>query len=179
MAEDPQEIPDDDDHIESTTNFNDLEPGYVPMYENGEPSFIPSQNYVDFSWGSETANPTTPTSANPTTPTSNPELIPPKKKAKPTKEGALHDTMATHLAKSNKVLEKIADRLGYEKELSAKRTGVMNELLKLHLDMDDMFIVNEIICEAEQRVETFYGLSDELKHPWVMRVLEGKLYGNK
>lgn len=49
--------------------------------------------------------------------------------------------------------------------------------MKLDLDMDDRFVLNEKICLAEERVDTFYGLPDEVKQAWVMRVLEGKIYG--
>lgn len=41
IVEDPQEIPDKDDHV-ANHNLNDIETGYIPRYENGEPSFIPS-----------------------------------------------------------------------------------------------------------------------------------------
>ncbi|KAH7840814.1 hypothetical protein Vadar_021941 [Vaccinium darrowii] len=178
IAEDPQEVPDPDDDYFQTPNLNDIdvEVGYIPRFENGEPSFIPSHVFVDQSCGSETANPTNP--PNPTTPTSNAGPKPPKKKAKPNKEAALHEAMGTYMAKSNEVLEKIAGGVCYEKDLSVKRAGVVMELLKLKLDMDDMFVVNEKICETEQRVETFYALPDGLRLPWVMRVLEGKLYSN-
>ncbi|KAH7840644.1 hypothetical protein Vadar_019644 [Vaccinium darrowii] len=177
IAEDPQEIPDEDDHVE-THNLIDIETGYIPRYENGEPSFIPSQCFVDLSCGSETANPNIPNPTTPTsaTPTSNAGLKPPKKKAKPSKEGALHEAMGSYMAKSNEVLEKIASGICHDKELSVLRSGVMDELLKLNLEMDDMFVANERICETEQRVETFYALPDHLKYPWVIRVLEGKLY---
>ncbi|KAH7858841.1 hypothetical protein Vadar_028618 [Vaccinium darrowii] len=178
IAEDPQEVPDPDDDYFQTPNLNDIdvEVGYIPRFENGEPSFIPSHVFVDQSCGSETANPANP--PNPTTPTSNAGPKPPKKKAKPNKEAALHEAMGTYMAKSNEVLEKIAGGVCYEKDLSVKRAGVVTELLKLKLDMDDMFVVNEKICETEQRVETFYALPDGLRLPWVMRVLEGKLYSN-
>ncbi|KAH7866594.1 hypothetical protein Vadar_022435 [Vaccinium darrowii] len=163
LAEDPQEVPDHDDDYFETPNLNDIdvEVGYIPRFENGEPSFIPSHVFVDQSCGSETANP-----PNLTTPTSNAGPKPPKKKAKPNKEAALHEAMGTYMAKSNEVLEKIAGGVCYEKDLSVKRAGVVTELLKLKLDMDDMFVVNEKICETEQRVETFYALPDGLRLPW-------------
>ncbi|XP_057495691.1 uncharacterized protein LOC130780692 [Actinidia eriantha] len=185
FAEDPNDIP-DDEHIH-TTNENPDSP-YIPRFENGEFVWSSGSSFVDLECGSETPNtnptrsgPTTPSNGNPTTPTSafpNAGQKPPKKKAKvTTKEASLHEAMETYMKASNVVLEKIADGVGYDKELSARRTGVFNELMKLDLDMDDRFVLNEKICLAEKRVDTFYGLPDEVKQAWVMRVLEGKIYG--
>lgn len=133
---------------------------------------------MDLSCGLKTANPNIPNPTTPTsaTPTSNARLKPPKKKAKPSKERALHEAMGSYMAKSNDILEKIADGICHEKELSMKRSGVMDQLLKLNLETDNMFVANDRICETEQRLETFYALPEHLKYPWVMRVLEGKLY---
>ncbi|KAI8568890.1 hypothetical protein RHMOL_Rhmol02G0235600 [Rhododendron molle] len=74
-------------------------------------------------------------------------------------------------------MEKIADAIGYDKQLSSRRERVFDELLKLDMDEDDRYIVNAIIVHAEDRVHTFYGIPADRKQRWVELVLAGKFYG--
>ncbi|KAI8532103.1 hypothetical protein RHMOL_Rhmol11G0187200 [Rhododendron molle] len=68
-------------------------------------------------------------------------------------------------------MEKIADAIGYDKQLSSRREKVFEELLKLDMDEDDRYIVNAIIVQAKDRVDTFYGISADRKQRWVELVL--------
>ncbi|KAG5542406.1 hypothetical protein RHGRI_022069 [Rhododendron griersonianum] len=101
--------------------------------------------------------------------------MPPKKKAK--KEVAIPEALGNYLTQSATVMEKIADAIGYEKQLSSRRERVFDELLKLDMDEDDRYIANAIIVQAEDRVDTFYGIPAERKQRWVELVLAGKFYG--
>ncbi|KAF7133206.1 hypothetical protein RHSIM_Rhsim09G0193500 [Rhododendron simsii] len=101
--------------------------------------------------------------------------MPPKKKAK--KEVAIPEALGNYLTQSATVMEKIADAIGYEKQLSSRRERVFDELLKLDMDEDDRYIVNAIIVQAEDRVDTFYGIPAARKQRWVELVLAGKFYG--
>ncbi|KAF7146363.1 hypothetical protein RHSIM_Rhsim04G0142600 [Rhododendron simsii] len=78
------------------------------------------------------------------------------KKAK--KEVAIPEALGNYLTQSATVMEKIADVIGYDKQLSSRRERVFDELLKLDMDEDDRYIVNAIIVQAEVRVDTFYGI---------------------
>lgn len=71
----------------------------------------------------------------------------------------------------------IAKSIGYSKELSARRQNVPVELEKLDLTMIEKFKVGAIICQAEERVDIFYGIPDEQKQAWVEAALEGNIYG--
>ncbi|KAI8556518.1 hypothetical protein RHMOL_Rhmol05G0259400 [Rhododendron molle] len=101
--------------------------------------------------------------------------MPAKKKAK--KEVAMPEALGNYLTQSATVMEKIADAIGYDKQLSSRREKVFEELLKLDMDEDDRYIVNAIIVQAEDRVDTFYGIPAERKQRWVELVLAGKFYG--
>ncbi|KAI8551052.1 hypothetical protein RHMOL_Rhmol06G0154900 [Rhododendron molle] len=101
--------------------------------------------------------------------------IRPKKKAK--KEAAIHEQLGNFLSQSTVVFEKIADAVGYEKQLSSRRERVFDELLKLDMDEHDRYTVNAIIVQAEDRMDTFYGIPAERKQRWVELVLAGKFYG--
>ncbi|KAG5536315.1 hypothetical protein RHGRI_023930 [Rhododendron griersonianum] len=61
--------------------------------------------------------------------------MPPKKKAK--KEVAIPEALGNYLTQSATVMEKIADAIGYDKQLSSRRERVFDELLKLDMDEDD------------------------------------------
>ncbi|XP_058189326.1 uncharacterized protein LOC131306913 [Rhododendron vialii] len=91
--------------------------------------------------------------------------MPPKKKAK--KEAAIPEALGNYLSQSATVMEKIADAIGYDKQLSSRRERVFDELLKLDMDEDDRYIVNAIIVQAEDRVDTFYGIPANRKQRWV------------
>ncbi|KAG5561873.1 hypothetical protein RHGRI_004794 [Rhododendron griersonianum] len=91
--------------------------------------------------------------------------MPPKKKAK--KEVAIPEALGNYLTQSATVMEKIADAIGYDKQLSSRKERVFDKLLKLDMDEDDRYIVNAIIVQAEDRVDTFYGIPTERKQRWV------------
>ncbi|KAI8538775.1 hypothetical protein RHMOL_Rhmol09G0130000 [Rhododendron molle] len=100
--------------------------------------------------------------------------MPPKKKAKT--EVAIPEALGNYLTQSATVMEKIADAIGYDKQLSSRREKVFDEVLKLDMDEDDRYIVNAIIVQAEDRVDTFYGIPADSKQRWVELVLAGKFY---
>ncbi|KAG5549473.1 hypothetical protein RHGRI_014719 [Rhododendron griersonianum] len=179
----PDEIPNMDEYLEEC---------YTPRYANGEAIWT-SDTFVELSYGSIIANPTTPISnanahananpnaranANPNA-RANPNAcvnanvvpMPPKKKAK--KEATIPEVLGNYLSQSAMVMEKITDVIGYDKQLSFRRERVFDELLKLDMDGDDRYIVNAIIVQAEDRVDTFYGISAESKHygPFVEDVI--------
>ncbi|KAI8539034.1 hypothetical protein RHMOL_Rhmol09G0150000 [Rhododendron molle] len=85
----------------------------------------------------------------------------PNKNAK--KEVAIPEVLGNYLTQSASVMEKIADAIGYDKQLSFRRERVFDELLKLDMDEDDRYIVNAIIVQAKDRVDTFYGIPAECK----------------
>ncbi|KAF7153494.1 hypothetical protein RHSIM_Rhsim01G0203500 [Rhododendron simsii] len=205
----PDEIPNMDEYFEEC---------YTPRFADGEAIWT-GDTFVEQSYGSTTANPTTPIN-NANTPTSisnanananatgrananarakanpnaranananaNPNVrakanampmpMPPKKKAK--KEVAIPEALGNYLSQSATVMDKIADAIGYDKQLSARRERVFDDLLKLDMDEDDRYIVNAIIVKEEDRVDTFYGIPADRKQRWVELVLAGKFYGN-
>ncbi|KAH7863302.1 hypothetical protein Vadar_015935 [Vaccinium darrowii] len=179
FAEDPAEIQDvdvDDDYEDEPVEVV-LPPMddnlYTPLFANGEPVFPSESAHTTFDQSQCSA------SANPTTPTSNAVPKPPKKKAKiDAREAAMHEALGNFCNQSNEVLVKLVDAVSFDKDLTARRTGVFNDLMKLDLDMDDRVIVNDKICSKDERVLQFYGIPDQVKQQWVMRILEGKLYGN-
>ncbi|KAI8563127.1 hypothetical protein RHMOL_Rhmol03G0088500 [Rhododendron molle] len=101
--------------------------------------------------------------------------MPPKKKAKA--EVVIPEALGNYLTQSATVMEKIADAIGYDKQLSSRREKVFDELLKLDMDEADRYIVNAIIVQAEDRADTFYGIPADRKQRWVELVLAGKFYG--
>ncbi|KAH7844907.1 hypothetical protein Vadar_032904 [Vaccinium darrowii] len=120
---------------------------YTPLFANGEPVFPSESGHTIFDQSQCSA------SANPTTPISNAVLKPPKKKAKvDAREAAMHEALGNFCNQSNEVLVKLVGAVSFDKDLAAQRTGVFNELMKLDLDMDDRFIVNDKICSKDERV---------------------------
>ncbi|KAI8539112.1 hypothetical protein RHMOL_Rhmol09G0155700 [Rhododendron molle] len=159
---------------------------YTPTFANGDTVFPRDTPFVDMSTSSGTptsnaipaaprTNANTPRS-NANTPTSN--VVPgrPKKKAKvDANEASMHVAMANLLGESNTAFNKIADAVGYEDRLSAKREKVFTELMKLNLEMIDRFALNTMIVSAEENVDTFYGIPENYKQAWVEAVLSGQI----
>ncbi|KAF7150926.1 hypothetical protein RHSIM_Rhsim02G0184400 [Rhododendron simsii] len=174
-------------HDEANIDLNDiLNECYLPTFANGDTVFSRETPFVDISTSSGTptsnagvaatrTNANTPrTNAN--APTCN--VVPgrPKKKAKvDASEASIHVAMENLLAQSNTAFNKIADVVGYEDRLSAKREKVFTELMKLDLEMIDRFALNTMIVSAEENVDTFYGIPENYKQAWVEAVLSGQI----
>ncbi|KAG5546007.1 hypothetical protein RHGRI_018244 [Rhododendron griersonianum] len=130
----------------------------------------------------EQSKPNTPRSnansqtSNANAPTTNVVQGRPKKKAKVDgNEAPISVAMENLLAQSNTAFNKIADAVGYEDRLSAKREKVFTELMKLDLEMIDRFALNTMIVSAEENVDTFYGIPENYKQAWVEAVLSGQI----
>ncbi|KAG5521096.1 hypothetical protein RHGRI_033602 [Rhododendron griersonianum] len=114
--------------------------------------------------------------SNANAPTTNVVQGRPKKKAKVDgNEAPISVAMENLLAQSNTAFNKIADAVGYEDRLSAKREKVFTELMKLDLEMIDRFALNTMIVSAEENVDTFYGIPENYKQAWVEAVLSGQI----
>ncbi|KAG5553902.1 hypothetical protein RHGRI_011686 [Rhododendron griersonianum] len=169
VAEDAAELDDVQADPVETINpvdlFNDC---YTPSFANGNPVF------VDMSPSSGTptsyAIPATPrTNAN--TPSTNVVPERPKKKAKvDAKEASIHDAIGNYMAQSSTAFLKIADSVGFEDRLFAKKEKVFGELEKLDLELFDMFDAHTIIVSAEENVDTFYGIPENYRQAWVEAV---------
>ncbi|KAI8530791.1 hypothetical protein RHMOL_Rhmol11G0086700 [Rhododendron molle] len=177
LAEDAAEVEEvvetyqNDANIEVDDMLNEC---YTPTFANGDTVFPRDTPFVDMSTSSGTptsnaipaaprTNANTPRS-NANTPTSN--VVPgrPKKKAKvDANEASMHVAIANLLGESNTAFNKIADAVGYEDRLSAKREKVFTELMKLDLEMIDRFALNTMIVSAEENVDTFYGIPENYK----------------
>ncbi|KAI8542478.1 hypothetical protein RHMOL_Rhmol08G0140800 [Rhododendron molle] len=189
LAEDAAEVEEvvetyqNDVNIEVDDMLNEC---YTPTFANGGTVFPRDTPFVDMSTSSGTltsnailaaprTNANTPRS-NANTPTSNVVSGRPKKKAKvDANEASIHVAMANLLGKSNTAFNKIADAVGYEDRLSAKREKVFTELMKLDLQMIDRFALNTMIVSAEENVDTFYGIPENYKQAWVEVVLSGQI----
>ncbi|KAG5534981.1 hypothetical protein RHGRI_022925 [Rhododendron griersonianum] len=100
----------------------------------------------------------------------------PKKKAKvDAKEASLHDAFGNFMEQSSSAFLKIADSVGYEDRLSAKKERVFAELEKLDLQLIDMFSAHAIIVSAEENVDMFYGIPENYRQAWVEAVLAGQI----
>ncbi|KAI8574108.1 hypothetical protein RHMOL_Rhmol01G0328800 [Rhododendron molle] len=196
MAEDAAEVEEvvetyqDEANIDLDDMFNEC---YTPTFPNSDTVFPRATPGVDISTSSGTptsnAIPTATTSnantarSNAKTPTSNANaptsnVVPgrPKKKAKvDTNEASIHVAVENILAQSNTAFNKIAEAVGYEGRLSAKREKVFTELMKLDLEMIDRFALNTMIVSAEENVDTFYGIPENYKQAWVEAVLSGQI----
>ncbi|KAF7136277.1 hypothetical protein RHSIM_Rhsim08G0085700 [Rhododendron simsii] len=150
--------------------FNDC---YTPSFANGDPAFVD----ISTSSGTPTsfAIPAT-QRTNATTPATNVVLERPKKKAKvDAKEASIHDAIGNYMAQSSTAFLKIADSVGFEDQLAAKKEKVFGELEKLELELLDMFAPHAIIVSAEENVDTFYGIPENYRQAWVEAVLAGKI----
>ncbi|KAI8538742.1 hypothetical protein RHMOL_Rhmol09G0127500 [Rhododendron molle] len=65
----------------------------------------------------------------------------------------------------------------YDKELSARRTMVKDELSKLDITLTEKFKLSAIIVQAEERVDDFYGTKAEERQAFVEAILAGEVYG--
>ncbi|KAI8531643.1 hypothetical protein RHMOL_Rhmol11G0152200 [Rhododendron molle] len=150
--------------------FNDC---YTPSFANGDPAFVD----ITISSGTPTsyAIPATPRS-NANTPTTNVGPERPKKNAKvDANEVSLHDAIGNYMAQSSMTFNKIAESVGFEDGLAAKKEKVFGELEKLDLELLDMFAAHAIIVLAEENVDTFYGIPENYRQAWVEAVLSGKI----
>ncbi|KAI8569468.1 hypothetical protein RHMOL_Rhmol02G0281800 [Rhododendron molle] len=189
LAEDAAEVEEvvetyqNDVNIEVDDMLNEC---YTPTFANGDTVFSRDTPFVDMSTSSGTptsnAIPAAPRTnantsrSNANTPTRN--VVPgrPKKKAKvDANEASIHVAMSNLLGESNTAFNKIADAVGYEDRLSAKREKVFNELMKLDLEMIDRFALNTMIISVEENVDTFYGIPENYKQAWVEAVLSGQI----
>ncbi|KAI8550097.1 hypothetical protein RHMOL_Rhmol06G0077900 [Rhododendron molle] len=196
MAEDAAKVEEvvetnqDEGNIDLDDMFNEC---YTPTFPNGDTVFPRATPGVDISTslGTPTSNaiPTATTSnantarsnantptTNASAPTSNVLTGRPKKKAKvDINEASIHVAVENILAQSNTAFNKIADAVGYEDRLSAKREKVFTELMKLDLEMIDRFALNTMIVSAEENVDTFYCIQENYKQVWVEAVLSGQI----
>ncbi|KAI8571429.1 hypothetical protein RHMOL_Rhmol01G0119600 [Rhododendron molle] len=170
MAEDAAEVEEvvetyqDEGNIDLDDMFNEC---YTPTFPNGDTVFPRATPGVDISTSSGTptsnaiptattsnantarSNANTPTT-NANAPTSNVVSGRPKKKAKvDTNEASIHVAVENILAQSNTAFNKIADAVGYEDRLSAKREKVFTELMKLDLEMIDSHAMNMVWTELD------------------------------
>ncbi|KAG5553689.1 hypothetical protein RHGRI_011550 [Rhododendron griersonianum] len=162
IAEDAAELDDVQAEPVETLNPDDLfDDYYTPSFANGTPTSF--------------ANPPTPRT-NVNSPAMNGVPERPKKKAKvDAKEASLHDAFGNFMEQSSSAFLKIADSVGYEDRLSAKKERVFAELEKLDLQLIDMFSAHAIIVSAEENVDTFYGIPENYRQAWVEAVLAGQI----
>ncbi|KAH7866469.1 hypothetical protein Vadar_020840 [Vaccinium darrowii] len=172
MAEGPAEIRDDGSeeeieqaiHDESFVGTNDC---YTPRFANGDFVFG-GGSFIDLSRGGSPA-------ANPNTPTSNQCQChhsqcfhcksPPAKKVKKmskaeAKQAALNDAFGSYMAESKEVMVKLVDAIGFEQRLSDRRGGVVCQLEKLNLDVDDMLTANAMTLASDKKVDDFYSVPE-------------------
>ncbi|KAG5544478.1 hypothetical protein RHGRI_017037 [Rhododendron griersonianum] len=155
VAEDAAELDDvPADPIETINPVDLFNDCYTPSFANGDPAF----------------------GSNANTPATNVGPERPKKKAKvDAKEASLHDAIGNYMAQSSTAFLKIADLVGFEDRLAAKKEKVFGELENLNLKLLDMFAAHAIIVSAEENVDTFYGIPENYKQAWVEAVLAGKI----
>ncbi|GAB2279241.1 hypothetical protein Dimus_013889 [Dionaea muscipula] len=162
----------------------------TPMGSTAEGSTPPSSTPM----GSTTEGSTPPVSSAPTgstrrtsLPTSSP-LAPTslanagaKKGKKRTRMGdevsSILGSMDNYLKGSLGYMDKLVDKMGFEKELSGRRLKVPEELEKLDLTLDAQFKLAAIICEKDERVDQFFGTRDDKKQAWVDAVLSDRVFG--
>ncbi|KAI8574848.1 hypothetical protein RHMOL_Rhmol01G0385600 [Rhododendron molle] len=130
--------------------------------------------------------PVTPT-PHPSLPTSTPRGSTPAanagvpNKRKRTRMGdaelSIHASMDSFFKSSCSYMDKMANSFGYDKELSARRTMVKDELSKLDITLTEKFKLSAIIVQAEERVDDFYGTKPEERQAFVEAILAGEVYG--
>ncbi|KAI8550052.1 hypothetical protein RHMOL_Rhmol06G0074300 [Rhododendron molle] len=168
---------------QSLPTFNDC---YIPQFGEEYGAF---QNDSPMS----PATPTTPTTPIPQTftphsslPTSTPQTSVPQPNAGGTKrkrtrmgdeELSMFASMKNWMDSSDGHMEKMVNCFGYDKELSARRTQVPDELSKLDITLLDKFKLGAVICQEEQRVDNFYGIKPEERQAYVEAILSGVVYG--
>ncbi|KAF7132410.1 hypothetical protein RHSIM_Rhsim09G0105200 [Rhododendron simsii] len=137
---------------------------YTPSLANGDPAFVD----ISTSAGIPRTNVNAPAM----------NVVPerPKKKGKvDAKEASIHDAFGNFMAQRSTTFLKIADSVGYEDRLSAKKERVFAELEKLDLQLIDMFFAHAIIVSAEENVDTFYGIPENYRQAWVEAILAGQI----
>ncbi|GAB2300070.1 hypothetical protein Dimus_034111 [Dionaea muscipula] len=92
-------------------------------------------------------------------------------------ESSILGSMDNFLKGSLGYMDKMVDKMGFEKELSGRRLKVPEELEKLDLTLDTQFKLAAIICEKDERVDQFFGTRDDKKQAWVDAVLSGPVFG--
>ncbi|KAI8560099.1 hypothetical protein RHMOL_Rhmol04G0229100 [Rhododendron molle] len=168
---------------QSLPTFNDC---YIPQFGEDYGAF---QNDLPMS----PATPTTPTTPIPPTftphsslPTSTPQTSVPQPNAGGTKrkrtrmrdeELSMFASMKNWMTSSNGHMEKMVNCFSYDKELSARRTQVPDELSKLDITLTEKFKLGAVICQEEQRVDNFYGIKPEERQAYVEAILSGVVYG--
>ncbi|KAI8558388.1 hypothetical protein RHMOL_Rhmol04G0088100 [Rhododendron molle] len=168
---------------QSLPTFNDC---YIPQFGEDYGAF---QNDSPMS----PATPTTPTTPIPQTftphsslPTSTPQTSVPHPnvggiKRKRTRMGdeelSMFASMKNWMTSSDGHMEKMVNCFGYDKELSARRTQVPDELSKLDITLTEKFKLGAVICQEEQRVDNFYGIKPEERQAYVEAILSGVVYG--
>ncbi|KAI8552347.1 hypothetical protein RHMOL_Rhmol06G0259600 [Rhododendron molle] len=168
---------------QSLPTFNDC---YIPQFGEDYGAF---QNDSPMS----PATPTTPTTPIPppftphsSLPTSTPQTSVPQPNAGGTKrkrtrmgdeELSMFASMKNWMISSNGHMKKMVNCFGYDKELSARRTQVPDELSKLDITLTEKFKLGVVICQEEQRVDNFYGIKPEERQAYVEAILSGIVYG--
>ncbi|KAI8539083.1 hypothetical protein RHMOL_Rhmol09G0153500 [Rhododendron molle] len=137
--------------------------------------------------------PTTPSTPQPFTPhaslpTSTPRGSMPAANAEAQKGGkrtrmgeaelSIYASMDNYLKSSNVHVEKLANSFGYDKELSARRTMVKEELSKLNITLAEKFKLSAVIVSHEERVDDFYGTKPEERQALVEAILAGQCPGS-
>ncbi|KAI8551099.1 hypothetical protein RHMOL_Rhmol06G0158600 [Rhododendron molle] len=74
-------------------------------------------------------------------------------------------------------MEKMTNSFGYDKELSARRTQVPDELLKLDITFTEKFKLSAVICQEEQMVDNFYGIKSDERQAYAEAILSGIVFG--
>ncbi|XP_058200366.1 uncharacterized protein LOC131315241 [Rhododendron vialii] len=162
---------------------------YIPQFSEEYGLF---QNDTTLSPATPTT-PTTPTTPIPPTftphsslPTSTPQTSMPQPNAGGTKrkrtrmgdeELSMLASMQNWMTLSTGYMEKMVNSFGYDKELSARRTQVPDELSKLDITLMEKFKLSAVICQEEQRVDNFYDIKPEERQAYVEAILSGIIYG--
>ena len=100
-----------------------------------------------------------------------------RKRTKMGEEEEVHESLGHWCKESLGYMEKLANSLGYEKELAARRATIPGELEKLDLTLIQQFKLAAIIGDKEERVDQFLNTRDERKQAWAEAVLNGHVYG--
>ncbi|KAI8571742.1 hypothetical protein RHMOL_Rhmol01G0142400 [Rhododendron molle] len=86
-------------------------------------------------------------------------------------------SMQSWMIVSSGHLENLVNSFGYEKELSAQRTQVQDELSNLNIILAKKFKLSAVICKEKQKVDNFYNTKPEKKQAYVEAILSGLVYG--
>lgn len=111
------------------------------------------------------------------TPSANARAKKGKKRTRMGEEEDVRESLGHWCKESLGYMEKLANSLGYEKELAARRATIPGELEKLDLTLIQKFKLAAIIGDKEERVDQFLNTRDERKQAWAEAVLNGHVYG--